>query len=94
MYIHLGHDTVVLLDDVVGIFDLETSTIGKATRDCLTVAEKAGDVVNVTYELPKSFIVVRDKSRKSGRRIYISQISSSTLLKRAGQFGKFEIQPA
>ena len=48
MYIHLGHDTVVLLDDVVGIFDLETSTIGKATRDCLTAAEKAGDVVNVT----------------------------------------------
>ena len=41
MYIHLGHDTVVLLDDVVGIFDLETSTIGKATRDCLTAAEIA-----------------------------------------------------
>jgi hypothetical protein len=84
MYIHLGQETVVLLDDVIGIFDMDTSTISKSTRSYLRQAEEEGDVVNITYELPKTFIICRDKSRKSGRRVYISQISSSTLLKRAG----------
>ncbi len=83
MYIHLGQDTVVRKEDVVGIFDLDTATISKHTRDYLTKAEKAGEVVTITTELPKSFIVCRDSRRKSGRSVYISQISSSTLLKRA-----------
>lgn len=83
MYIHLGQETVVLQNDVIGIFDLDTSTVSKSTRNYLNKAEKDGDVVNITYELPKSFIVCKDKSRKSGRRVYISQISSSTLRRRA-----------
>ena len=29
MYLHLGQDTVVKMSEVVGIFDLETSTISK-----------------------------------------------------------------
>ena len=83
MYIHLGQDTVVRKEDVVGIFDLDTATISKHTRDYLAKAEKAGEVITITTELPKSFIVCRDLRRKSGRTVYISQISSSTLLKRA-----------
>ena len=82
MYIHLGQDTVVRKEDVVGIFDLDTATISKYTRDYLARAEKAGEVINVTMELPKSFIVCRKKD--GGRMVYISQISSSTLLKRSG----------
>ena len=84
MYIHLGQDKVVRKEDVVGIFDLDTATISKHTRDYLTRAEKAGEVVTISMELPKSFIVCRDETRKSGRVVYISQISSATLLKRAG----------
>lgn len=83
MYIHLGQETVVLLADVIGIFDLDTSTISKTTRNYLKKAEKDGDVINITYELPKTFIICRDQERPSGRRVYISQISSATLLKRA-----------
>jgi len=84
MYIHLGQETVVLLDDVIGIFDMDTSTISKSTRNYLRQVEQSGDVVNITYELPKTFIICRDKERPSGRKVYISQISSATLLKRAG----------
>lgn len=79
MYLHLGQDTVVTFDEIIGIFDLDTATIGKATRDYLKNAEDNGRVVNVSYELPKSFIVCGDKKEKT---VYISQISSSTLLKR------------
>lgn len=81
MYIHLGQDTVVRKEDVIGIFDLDTATISKHTRDYLSRAEKMGEVVNVTSELPKSFIICRND--RGGRIVYISQISSSTLLKRS-----------
>ena len=44
MYLHLGQDTVIKMDEIIGIFDMETSTISKITRDYLAQAEKAGQV--------------------------------------------------
>lgn len=81
MYLHLGQETVVMQDDIVGIFDLDNTTVSKASRDYLAQAEKNKQVINVSFELPKTFILTNNKSE--GNRIYISQISSSTLLKRA-----------
>lgn len=80
MYLHLGMDKVVTFDEIIGIFDLDTTTVSKNTRNYLAKAEKDGIVENVCYDLPKSFIVCRDKNGKD--KVYISQISSSTLLKR------------
>lgn len=79
MYLHLGKNTVIKTKDIVGIFDMDTSTISKKTRDYLAEAEKAGRVINVSMELPKSFVVCKDAK---GIKVYISQISSQTLLKR------------
>lgn len=81
MYLHLGQETVVMQDDIIGIFDLDNTTVSKTTRDYLTKAEKEKKVINVSFELPKTFVLTNNK--KDGNRIYISQISSSTLLKRA-----------
>ncbi len=80
MYLHLGMDKVITFDEIIGIFDLDTTTVSKNTRNYLAKAEKDGIVENVCYDLPKSFIVCRDKNGKD--KVYISQISSSTLLKR------------
>ena len=80
MYLHLGQDKVVNMDEIIGIFDLDTSTVSKSTRDYLTKAEKDGCVTNVCTDLPKSFIVCIGRYGKT--HVYISQISSSTLLKR------------
>ena len=82
MYLHLGQDTVVRLDEIVGIFDMDTSTISKHTRQFLADAEKGGRIFNVSMELPKSFVVCMDAD--GAETVYISQISSSTLLKRTG----------
>lgn len=84
MYLHLGQDTVVRTDEIVGIFDLDTSTVSKRTREFLTKAEKTGRVVNVSMELPKSFVLCAKKGQNEGHTLYISQISSATLLKRTG----------
>jgi hypothetical protein len=80
MYIHLGNEMVVSEKDIVGIFDLETTTISKHTRKFLEVSEKNKQVINVSYELPKSFIIT-NKNNKN--KVYISQISTSTLQKRS-----------
>lgn len=64
MYLHLGQDKVVSMDEIVGIFDLDTSTVSKATRDYLAKAEKDGCVTNVCTDLPKSFIVCIGRDQK------------------------------
>jgi len=83
MYLHLGNDVVVNCNCLIGIFDLDTATIGKDTRRYLEQAQKGGRVVNVSMELPKSFVVCKEETSETV--VYISQISSATLLKRTGQ---------
>ena len=81
MYLHLGQETVVKKRDIIGIFDLDTTTVSKISRNYISGAEKNGEVVNVSFELPKSFIVCSEKNKD--KTVYISQISSQTLLKRS-----------
>jgi hypothetical protein len=85
MYLHIGNDKVVRLQDIIGVFDIETSSISKITRDFLNNAQINGNIYNVTNELPKSFIVcsnLKEKGNYGKYIVYISQISSITLLKR------------
>ena len=80
IYLHLGQDTVVKKADILGIFDMDTSTVSKPTRDFLNIAEKNGRVINVSFQLPKSFVVCNEGGKLN---VYISQISPITLQKRA-----------
>lgn len=83
MYLHLGNDILVKTEDIIGIFDLDNATLSRHTRNYLAKSEKEKQVIYVSYELPKAFIVCKNKKDKK-QKIYISQISSSTLLKRIG----------
>lgn len=86
MFLHLGKDIVVNTKDIVGIFDLDTSTVSKITRNFLADAEKSGKVINVSEGLPKSFVISK-KEEDVTFTAYISQISSTTLLKRSKSSG-------
>ena len=83
MFLHLGGDTVVALKDVIAIFDLDITSISKITREFLHVAEEEGFVINVSEDLPKSYVLA-ETNRES--RVYVSPISAATLLNRAGSF--------
>ena len=48
MYLHLGQYTVVRTRDIVGIFDIENSSVSRFTKDYLAQAQKRGWVVNVS----------------------------------------------
>lgn len=80
MYLHLGNDFLVDTKEIIGIFDIEKSSTSKLTKSFLQKAGKADRIYNVTYEMPKSFIVCLDKDLNET--VYISQISCATLLKR------------
>lgn len=83
MYLHLGQDTVITTESIVAMFDIDACTVSKKTRDFLAEAEKKGQIVNVSFELPKSFVVCE----KHGKTVvYISQLSTKTLLKRRNNF--------
>ena len=79
MYLHLGSGAVVRNDSIVAILDLDITSQSHITRKYLSQAEKNGEIVNVAEDIPKSFVVCRDDR---GRRVYLSQMSSQTLLKR------------
>ena len=82
MYLHLGNDVVIRTEDIIAMFDIDACTVSKKTRDFLALAQKRGQVVNVSYELPKSFVVSQEKDKQ---RIYICQLSPITLIRRASQ---------
>ena len=79
MYLHLGQSVVVHESEIVGVFDLDITSQSDITRDYLTRSEKEGRVINVSEEIPKSYILCDDGITE---RVYISQLSTSTLLRR------------
>lgn len=62
---------------IIGIFDMDTATMGGATRELLRSAEKSGRMINIGEDIPKSFILTEDGD------IYASQISTPALIGRA-----------
>ena len=79
MYIHLGSNTLVKSDEIIGIFDLDNTTVSSRTREFLRKAEKNGQIALAGNELPKSFIIT---SKKGQTRVFLSQFATSTLCKR------------
>ena len=80
MYLHLGQSVVVPFRDVIGVFDMDNTTSSHLTRKFLERSEREGRVVDVSGDLPKSFALCR--SRDGPSVVYLSQLSSATLLKR------------
>ncbi|MCM1006519.1 MAG: DUF370 domain-containing protein [Ruminococcus flavefaciens] len=86
MYLHIGNNYSVDVRDIVAIFDIENTTVGKSTKILLDRAEKEHKCVYTTYEMPKSFIITMKNGRE---RVYISQLAASTLRKRLESGGGY-----
>ena len=56
MYIRI-EDNAVLSEDIIGIFDMDNTTVSRTGRNFLPNAEKNGLIINSTEDLPKSFVV-------------------------------------
>ena len=83
MYLHVGNHKNINLSDIIGIFDTGTATVSKHTKTYLSECEKRGETVNVSMELPKSFVLTSQKRKNT---VYFSQLSVKTLCQRADDF--------
>lgn len=77
MYLHIGNGKAVRKKSVIGIFDMDKTTLSGVTKKFLSDSEENGNVCSVSNDIPKSFILTDDK-------IYISQISAQAITSRAG----------
>lgn len=86
MYLYLGGDAVARENDVIGIFDMDNTTISKHTRDFLSAAEKNGEVVTTTWDIPKAFVVCATPKKETScrRHVFLTQMAPATLRKRPG----------
>jgi hypothetical protein len=80
MYLHIGNNRNIREKNIIGIFDLDTSTISNITRKYLSDAQKRGEVESSTEEIPKSFILFVENGKQ---RICFSQLSTPALLGRS-----------
>ena len=80
-YLHIGQN--VMLEDkrIIGIFDLDNTSTSKITREFLNTAEQDSVVQTACEDIPKSFVVCDHLYHR--QIIFISQLNSQTLLKRA-----------
>ena len=79
MYLHIGSNKNIREKDIIGIFDIDNSTISHTTRQYLAKAESRGEVSAACEELPRAFVLYREKSKN---KICFSQLSSTALLGR------------
>lgn len=80
MYLHLGQDVSVEMESIIGIFDLDITSQAQITRKFLSEAQRDGYIINVSEDLPKSFVVCAGSDRNG---VYLSQLNTSTLLGRS-----------
>lgn len=90
MYLHLGGDVSVNIKNIVAIMDLETTSVSKITKEFLTFVQKNNSVINVNDDLPKSYVITFDEKET---KVYVSPISSQTLLKRANNIREYYQMP-
>ena len=79
MYIPIGSDMAVRDRSILGIFDLDNTTCSKHTRAFLKEAEQNGQVITVSEDLPKSFLLTSEYGME---RVYLCQFNAATLEKR------------
>ena len=79
MYINIGGDMAVRDRSIIGIFDLDGTSLSKKTMEYLKTAEDNGGLISVTEDIPKSFLVTEEYGME---RVYFTQLSAATLEKR------------
>ncbi|MBE6916407.1 MAG: DUF370 domain-containing protein [Ruminococcaceae bacterium] len=79
MYLNIGGDFSVRDKSIIGIFDLDNTSVSRKTQEFLARAEKEGAVVPCD-DLPKSFVLTAEYGIN---RLYLTSLNTATLEKRA-----------
>ncbi len=72
LFLSVSQGISVDTDSIIGIFDMDTSTMSPSTRSFLRASQSKNSLVSDVRDIPKSFVVTKDKT-------YLSQLASQTL---------------
>ena len=79
MYLRVEENLFVNTRDIIGIFDMDNTTVSRLGRRFLADSQKNGLIINATNDLPKSFVIT---NRNGKTNVCISSVSSKILAKR------------
>lgn len=86
MYLHIGNKKRIKYSKIIGIFDLDTATVSKTSKEFINKKQKKGLVEYEDTDLPRSFILYEDSGNF---KVKLSRISSFGLKVRAEE--RFDI---
>ncbi|MBE6608353.1 MAG: DUF370 domain-containing protein [Ruminococcaceae bacterium] len=75
LYLNISQSISVPTENIIGIFDMDNSTVSPDTRSFLRISQSEKRLLSDVRDIPKSFVVTSDK-------VYLSQLSSHTLVGR------------
>ena len=84
MYLHVGNNQNIRTKNIIGVFDADTATVSAITKKYLSDADAKKAVQFASEEIPKSFVLYRD--RDGVYKICFSQLSSASLIGRVENF--------
>ena len=65
---------------IVGIFDMDSATVGEATKKFLSASEKSGSLTIATADIPVSFLV---EENTGSIKVYLTRNAPKVLARRA-----------
>ena len=78
-YLNVGNNRSIPVSGIVGIFDIDSTTVSRTMRDWLRLCEKEGILISVASSLPKSVVLYDDGI---GRSVWFSSFNASVLKSR------------
>ena len=81
MYLYIGQNEILPEKRIIGIFDMDKATYNRRAMEFLTRAEQEGVVLDISGDIPKSFVVCDQPYHP--QIVYLSQLNPATLQKRA-----------
>ena len=82
MYLHIGNGISVKKKNIIGIFDLDTSTVSKTGKNFINKMERAGLLEYNDFDLPRSFVLLEEDGTS---KVKLSRISVQGLKIRADE---------
>ena len=82
MYVHIGKDVVINSNNIISILDINSLGKNKKLENILQNLKISDNIIDVSDNNKKSLIILEKNNKIIG---YITNISSSTLAKRASK---------
>ena len=77
MYLHIGNGVNIKKKNIIGIFDLDSSTISGITKKYISKNQRLGNITYADLDLPRAFVLHDDG--QGNYKIKLSRISSQGL---------------